>query len=121
MSCSGRKKAALSYVLLYTTGCVTKHFNDFGVLLLGRLFCGIATSLLNSAFESWLVAEHTKVPDSVTIIPYMEDISICPSLAFSRILLDSAIMLGECYLLDRGNCQGWQLRIVRRQCNKNLQ
>jgi hypothetical protein len=40
---------------------VTKHFNNFTVLLVGRLFCGVATSLLNSAFESWLVAEHTKV------------------------------------------------------------
>jgi hypothetical protein len=58
---SGRKKAALAYVLTYTVGCVTKHFNNFGVLLVGRLFCGVATSLLNSAFESWLVAEHSKV------------------------------------------------------------
>ena len=27
---------------------------------MGRVFCGIATSLLYSAFESWLVAEHFK-------------------------------------------------------------
>ncbi len=27
---------------------------------LGRLLGGVATSLLFSAFESWLVAEHTK-------------------------------------------------------------
>ena len=60
-TCSGRKKAALAYVLTYTTGCVTKHFNNFNVLLVGRLFCGVATSLLNSVFESWLVAEHRKV------------------------------------------------------------
>ena len=33
----------------------------FIVLLVGRLFCGVATSLLYSAFESWLVAEHFKV------------------------------------------------------------
>ena len=48
-------------MLTYTTGCVTKHFNNFNVLLVGRLFCGVATSLLNSVFESWLVAEHRKV------------------------------------------------------------
>ena len=59
--CSGRKKAALAYVLTYTSGCITKHFNDFNVLLVGRLFSGVATSLLYSAFESWLVAEHKKV------------------------------------------------------------
>ena len=59
--CSGRKKAALLYVLTYTSGCVTKHFNDFNVLFVGRIFSGVATSLLYSAFESWLVAEHKKV------------------------------------------------------------
>ena len=48
-------------MLAYSVGCVTKHFNSFRVLLMGRMFCGVATSLLNSAFESWLVAEHSKV------------------------------------------------------------
>lgn len=33
----------------------------FWVLLLGRVFCGVVTSLLYSAFESWLVVEHFKV------------------------------------------------------------
>jgi MFS family permease len=56
----GRKRAALTYVGTYAFGCFTKHFDSFGVLLFGRIFCGIATSLLYSAFESWLVAEHFK-------------------------------------------------------------
>lgn len=56
----GRKKAALLYVVMYSFGCFTKHFNSFRILLLGRIFCGISTSLLYSAFESWLVAEHFK-------------------------------------------------------------
>jgi hypothetical protein len=56
----GRKKAALTYVATYTIGCFTKHWNMFWVLFVGRLFCGVATSLLYSAFESWLVAEHFK-------------------------------------------------------------
>ncbi|BDA45879.1 Molybdate-anion transporter [Coccomyxa sp. Obi] len=57
---TGRKKAALTYVVTYVIGCATKHWDMFGVLLVGRLFCGVATSLLYSAFESWLVAEHFK-------------------------------------------------------------
>lgn len=57
---TGRKKAGVIYVLTYTFGCFTKHWNNFYVLLVGRLFCGVATSLLYSAFESWLVAEHFK-------------------------------------------------------------
>ena len=59
--CSGRKKAALTYVATYMFGCLTKHWNHFQILLIGRVFCGVATSLLYSAFESWLVAEHFKV------------------------------------------------------------
>ena len=59
--CRGRKKAALTYVATYSLGCFTKHFNNFKVLLVGRIFCGVSTSLLFSAFESWLVAEHFKV------------------------------------------------------------
>lgn len=55
---TGRKKAALTYVAAYSLGCFTKHSASFSVLLIGRLLCGVATSLLYSAFESWLVAEH---------------------------------------------------------------
>lgn len=56
----GRKRAALIYVATYTFGCFTKHFNSFWILFCGRIFCGVSTSLLYSAFESWLVAEHFK-------------------------------------------------------------
>mmetsp|Transcript_11407 Transcript_11407/g.24520 ORF Transcript_11407/g.24520 Transcript_11407/m.24520 type:complete len:468 (+) Transcript_11407:55-1458(+) len=54
----GRKKAALLYVITYSLSCFTKHSPDYWVLMFGRLLGGIATSLLFSAFESWLVAEH---------------------------------------------------------------
>ncbi len=57
-ACSGRKKASLLYVILYVLSCATKHSPDFTVLMVGRLLGGIATSLLFSAFESWIVAEH---------------------------------------------------------------
>ena len=32
--------------------------NEFNVLLAGRVCSGISTSLLNTAFESWVVSEH---------------------------------------------------------------
>ena len=56
----GRKNAALTYVVTYIASCITKHWSDYGVPMLGRFFGGIATSLLFTAFESWLVAEHFK-------------------------------------------------------------
>merc|ERR1719453_1918651 len=55
----GRKRAVLLYCLLYIVSCMTKHFNSMPVLMLGRVTGGVATSLLFSAFESWLVSEHT--------------------------------------------------------------
>ncbi|KAL8167461.1 hypothetical protein V2J09_008960 [Rumex salicifolius] len=56
----GRKRASVTYCITYILSCFTKHFPDYKVLMLGRVLGGIATSLLFSAFESWLVAEHNK-------------------------------------------------------------
>ena len=57
---SGRKRASLLYVVTYSLSCLTKHSGRFWVLMGGRLLGGVSTSLLFSAFESWLVAEHNK-------------------------------------------------------------
>ncbi|XP_010934492.1 uncharacterized protein [Elaeis guineensis] len=56
----GRKRACVTYCISYILSCITKHSPEFKVLMLGRILGGIATSLLFSAFESWLVAEHNK-------------------------------------------------------------
>ena len=58
---SGRKRASVMYCITYILSCMTKHSPQYKVLMLGRILGGIATSLLFSAFESWLVAEHFKV------------------------------------------------------------
>lgn len=54
----GRKKFAVLYCILYIASCCTKHFPNYWMLMLGRVLGGIATSLLFSVFESWMVAEH---------------------------------------------------------------
>lgn len=54
----GRKFNVLVFVVTYTLSCMTKHSPDFNILMMGRLLAGIATSILFSAFESWLVSEH---------------------------------------------------------------
>lgn len=56
----GRRSNVLFFALTYGLSCVTKHFPDYNVLMLGRVLGGIATSILFSAFESWLVYEHNK-------------------------------------------------------------
>uniref|UniRef100_A0A453J3T6 Molybdate-anion transporter n=1 Tax=Aegilops tauschii subsp. strangulata TaxID=200361 RepID=A0A453J3T6_AEGTS len=55
----GRKRACITYCITYILSCITKHSPHYRVLL-GRILGGVATSLLFSAFESWLVAEHNK-------------------------------------------------------------
>ncbi|KAF5960164.1 hypothetical protein HYC85_001373 [Camellia sinensis] len=55
----GRERA-VTYCITYILSCATKHSPLYKVLMLGRVLGGIATSLLCSAFESWLVAEHFK-------------------------------------------------------------
>lgn len=51
----------MTYCITYILSCITKHSPHYKVLMIGRILGGIATSLLFSAFESWLVAEHNKV------------------------------------------------------------
>jgi MFS transporter, MFS domain-containing protein family, molybdate-anion transporter len=54
----GRKANCLIFVVLYSIGCLTKHFNNYWILMLGRLVGGISTSILYSAFETWMIHEH---------------------------------------------------------------
>lgn len=56
----GRRNNCILYGILYGAACITKHFNNFWILMLGRLLGGTATSILYSAFESWLIYEHNK-------------------------------------------------------------
>ncbi len=37
-----------------------EHIPHMGTLLVGRILGGLTTSLLFSAFESWMVSEHRK-------------------------------------------------------------
>jgi MFS family permease len=54
----GRKSCCLLFGIVYSLSCLTKHSPDYSVLMAGRLFGGVATSLLFSVFESWMVKEH---------------------------------------------------------------
>ncbi len=54
----GRKRLCQLYCVLYILSCVTKHARHYWILMLGRVLGGIATSLLFSSFESWMVCEH---------------------------------------------------------------
>jgi MFS family permease len=56
----GRKKFTLFFAIVYALSCITKHFKDFGILMLGRLLGGVATSLLFSVFDSWLIKSHAE-------------------------------------------------------------
>eukprot|EP00392_Amoebophrya_sp_AT5.2_P000690 g691.t1 len=56
----GRRRFALLYCLTYGIACGTKHVANFYVLAVGRVLAGVATSLLYSIFECWLVCEVNK-------------------------------------------------------------
>jgi hypothetical protein len=60
----GRMRACVPYCISYILSCITKHSPrpQYKILMIGRVLGGTATSLLFSAFESCLVAEHNKVP-----------------------------------------------------------
>ena len=67
----GRKSCAILYCILYALACVTKHFNLYWILMLGRLLGGAATSLLFSTFECWMVGEHKRCGFPDELLRYM--------------------------------------------------
>ncbi|KAJ3086218.1 Molybdate-anion transporter [Quaeritorhiza haematococci] len=54
----GRKRMCIVFCIVYAVSCLTKLSPAFSMLLLGRVLGGIATSLLFSVFEAWMVSEH---------------------------------------------------------------
>mmetsp|Transcript_63791 Transcript_63791/g.195058 ORF Transcript_63791/g.195058 Transcript_63791/m.195058 type:complete len:464 (-) Transcript_63791:237-1628(-) len=68
----GRKRSCLLYCLVYIVSCLTKHFKHYAILMVGRIAGGVATSLLYSAFECWMVAEHqTRLKFPAALLDYM--------------------------------------------------
>ncbi|XP_064601667.1 molybdate-anion transporter-like [Liolophura sinensis] len=59
----GRKKLCIAFTVLYSVSCFLKLSRSYGILLIGRLLGGMATSVLFSAFEAWYVHEHVETHD----------------------------------------------------------
>eukprot|EP00918_Siedleckia_nematoides_P104693 GHVU01228544.1.p1 GENE.GHVU01228544.1~~GHVU01228544.1.p1 ORF type:complete len:450 (+),score=0.49 GHVU01228544.1:98-1447(+) len=59
----GRRTLLLIFTLLYSVSCIFKLSQSYGILALGRVLGGIATSLLFSSFEAWYVTEHLETND----------------------------------------------------------
>ena len=57
----GRRNGCVLCGLAFAFTCLTAHSNNLWVLLFGRLTAGIASTLLHSAFEAWLVSEATRI------------------------------------------------------------
>ena len=57
----GRRNGCVLCGLAFAFTCITAHSDDLVVLLLGRVTAGIASTLLHSAFEAWLVSEAERV------------------------------------------------------------
>jgi len=54
----GRRLFVIIFAAVYLASCLTKHFKDYNMLMLGRLLGGVSTSLLFSVFEAWLIKAH---------------------------------------------------------------
>lgn len=56
----GRKTACLVFCVTYSIACFSTLVPKLPILILGRVFGGLSTSLMYSAFESWMVTEYHK-------------------------------------------------------------
>lgn len=56
----GRKRSCVVYCVLEIIINILEHYDNFTILIVGRILGGISTNLLFSAFESWMTTEHRK-------------------------------------------------------------
>lgn len=54
----GRKILCALFGVVYSLCCLTKISSNFHILLAGRIFGGLSTSILLSTFEAWYINEH---------------------------------------------------------------
>lgn len=54
----GRKFMCLVFTVLYSIACILVCFRSYSLLIIGRLLSGVATSILFSCFESWMLSQH---------------------------------------------------------------
>ena len=54
----GRKNMSLAYFVIYIIAAICTAFDNYNILIFGRFLSGIATSLLSTVLESWMVSEH---------------------------------------------------------------
>ncbi|KAK4508485.1 hypothetical protein PRZ48_002224 [Zasmidium cellare] len=54
----GRRAACLTFCVAYAVSCLSVLSDDIVVLFTGRALGGLATTLLYSVFETWMIAEY---------------------------------------------------------------
>ncbi|CAD5226480.1 unnamed protein product [Bursaphelenchus xylophilus] len=67
----GRRLNCMFYGVFYILSCLLLHSKSFHLLLLGRVFGGIGTSILFSSFESWLICEYNQHRFDVSFLPVL--------------------------------------------------
>lgn len=56
----GRKRSCVVYCLLEIAINLMEGYQNFAILIIGRIMGGVSTNLLFSAFESWMTTEHRR-------------------------------------------------------------
>ena len=59
----GRRNLCIVFTIIYSIACFMKLSRNYGLLLFGRVFGGIATALLFTGYEAWYIHEHVDTHD----------------------------------------------------------
>ncbi|KAL6871798.1 major facilitator superfamily transporter [Trichoderma novae-zelandiae] len=65
----GRRAACVAYCVCYAITCLTMLSRNLNALYIGRLFGGIATTLLFSVFEAWMITEYHQSQIDESLLP----------------------------------------------------
>ncbi|KND89865.1 Molybdate-anion transporter [Tolypocladium ophioglossoides CBS 100239] len=67
--CWGRKARCRDYCILSAYSCVMIHCESLLLLFVGRVFGGMATTILFSVFEAWMIAEYHNLGLDDSVLP----------------------------------------------------
>lgn len=90
----GRRNLCVVFTVIYSVACFMKLSRSYGILLIGRVFGGVATSLLFSSYEAWYLHEHIETHDfpKEWIAETMKKLSVwnCSLAVLSGVLANAA-------------------------------
>ena len=93
----GRKKSCILYCILEIMVNILAHFSDTTILLIDHILSGMSTTLLFTAFQSWMIHEHRRLGFHERLLKYTTALVQITSAVAAIIACMATFLLTEQY------------------------